>query len=307
MPHQQRNEDTLKNIISSPGPVASLPSPTGLPGESVRVMALPEAPLPSSYGRQRDNATAVQALIDRTGLPAPTVVAQPDAVHVVLADVDDLALWRAELDGRVRADVTPWRTVEWTLFCQLSATRRRGAVLVVVHALAVVGQDVLPSLRDAAGVAALGALPMPVGPEPESLEARERVELLTGLERALAPFCADPKAAAVAAAGARHCEAEWLLRDAEVSQARVTELEAELAALKGRLAELEDLTPAAIQTCRVCGAGYTLGEPCSTCAFQARMAAETASLREPEPEFHAWLHHENRVGHDLPETGGTPC
>lgn len=27
-------------------------------------------------------------------------------------------------------------------------------------------------------------------------------------------------------------------------------------------------------------------------------------LAEPEPEFHAWLHHENRVGHDLPETGG---
>ncbi|MFF7837627.1 hypothetical protein ACFZC6_02140 [Streptomyces ossamyceticus] len=128
--------------------------PTDLPGESVRVMTLPEAPLPSPFARQRDNATAVQALIDRTGLPAPTVVAQPDAVHVVLADVDDLALWRAELDGRVRADETPWRTVEWTLFAQMSATRRRGAVLVMVHALAVPGQDVLPSLRDAAGVAA---------------------------------------------------------------------------------------------------------------------------------------------------------
>lgn len=129
-------------------------NPTGLPGESVRVMTLPEAPLASPYGMQRDNATAVQALIDRTGLPAPTVVARPDMVHVVLADVDDLALWRAELDGRVRADVTPWQTVEWTLFAQLAATRRRGVVLVVVHALAVSGQDVLPSLRVAAGVAA---------------------------------------------------------------------------------------------------------------------------------------------------------
>lgn len=28
------------------------------------------------------------------------------------------------------------------------------------------------------------------------------------------------------------------------------------------------------------------------------------SPREREPEFHAWLHHENRVSHDLPETGG---
>ena len=128
--------------------------PTDLPGESVRVMTLPEAPLPSPFARQRDNATAVQALIDRTKLPAPTVVAQPDAVHVVLADVDDLAVWRAELDGRVRADETPWQTVEWTLFAQLEATSRRGAVLIVVHALAVSGQDVLPSLRNAAGVAA---------------------------------------------------------------------------------------------------------------------------------------------------------
>lgn len=128
--------------------------PTDLPGESVRVMALPDAPLPSAYGRQRDNATAVQALIDRTKLPAPTVVAQPDMVHVVLADVDDLAVWRAELDGRVRADETPWQTVEWTLFAQLEATSRRGAVLIVVHALAVPGQDVLPALRNAAGVAA---------------------------------------------------------------------------------------------------------------------------------------------------------
>lgn len=59
------------------------------------------------------------------------------------------------------------------------------------------------------------------------LEDRERVELLTGLERALAPFCVDAKAAAVAAAEVRHCEAEWLLRDAQRSQDRVTELEAE--------------------------------------------------------------------------------
>lgn len=132
----------------------TLTNPTDLPRASVRVMALPEAPLPSPYGMQRDNATAVQTLIDRTSLPAPTVIAQPDAVHVVLADVDDLDLWRAELDGRVRADVTPWRTVEWTLFAQLPATSRRGVVLIVVHALTVLGQDVLPSLRDAAGVAA---------------------------------------------------------------------------------------------------------------------------------------------------------
>ncbi|CAL9348075.1 hypothetical protein SUDANB1_00404 [Streptomyces sp. enrichment culture] len=85
-----------------------------------------------------------------------------------------------------------------------------------------------------------------------------------------------------------------------------------------RVAELEALKPAPIQKCRVCGAGYSYGEPCSTCDFKARMAAETAStspdaltqtfapvaaLREDDP-FH--LHHTYRLGRDLPQPGGAP-
>jgi hypothetical protein len=130
---------------------------------------------------------------------------------------------------------------------------------------------------------------------------------------------------------------EFLMRDVLRLRARVAELEVERDALKGRLAELEDLTPAAIQTCRVCGAGYTLGEPCSTCAFQARMAAEVDGITrriaptqalgyeeraaaESDPgrrvawrmlaadvadgEHYAVVHHDYRVSHDLPQTGG---
>ncbi|WP_075737480.1 hypothetical protein [Streptomyces acidiscabies] len=48
-----------------------------------------------------------------------------------------------------------------------------------------------------------------------------------------------------------------------------------LRANRDRIAELEALTPASVQTCRKCGAGYTYGEPCSVCLFKARMAAET--------------------------------
>ncbi|MFF8716213.1 hypothetical protein ACF07T_32980 [Streptomyces sp. NPDC015184] len=44
--------------------------------------------------------------------------------------------------------------------------------------------------------------------------------------------------------------------------------------LRARVAELEALTPAAIQTCRICGAGYDYGQPCSVCEFKKRMAAE---------------------------------
>lgn len=32
-----------------------------------------------------------------------------------------------------------------------------------------------------------------------------------------------------------------------------------------------------IQECPTCHAGYTLGQPCQTCAFNARMAAEQAA------------------------------
>ncbi|MFJ8345085.1 hypothetical protein ACIQ9J_01655 [Streptomyces sp. NPDC094153] len=46
-----------------------------------------------------------------------------------------------------------------------------------------------------------------------------------------------------------------------------------------RVAELEALKPAPIQTCRTCGAGYTYGQRCSTCEFNTRMAAETEAHR----------------------------
>ncbi|MFD7609651.1 hypothetical protein [Streptomyces sp. NPDC059828] len=45
--------------------------------------------------------------------------------------------------------------------------------------------------------------------------------------------------------------------------------------LRARIAELEAVTPAAIQTCRKCGSGYTYGEPCSTCQFKSLMADST--------------------------------
>lgn len=128
-------------------------NPTGLPGSSVRVMTLPEAPLPSPYAMQRDNRDAVQVLIDRTGLPAPTLVPEPRVVHVMLADIDDMAPWFAELGGRVSHYPTPGVRA-WLLRTELPATRRRSAVPIEVHALASLSQDVLPSLRDAAGVAA---------------------------------------------------------------------------------------------------------------------------------------------------------
>ncbi|MGW4670144.1 hypothetical protein [Streptomyces sp. NPDC004324] len=118
------------------------------PSTTPTVLPLSEAPLPSPFARIRDNGDAVQVLIDRTGLPAPTLIAQPDVVHVMLADIDDMAPWLAELGGRVVVDGAPGCQA-WTLVTELERTRRRAAVTVQVHALTVAGQDVLPALRSA--------------------------------------------------------------------------------------------------------------------------------------------------------------
>ncbi|MFE3577862.1 hypothetical protein [Streptomyces vinaceus] len=67
---------------------------------------------------------------------------------------------------------------------------------------------------------------------------------------------------------------------AEDTDADEVVLLAEVDRLRARVAELEALKPASIQTCRVCGAGYDLGQPCSTCAFKALMATAAADLPE---------------------------
>ncbi len=81
------------------------------------------------------------------------------------------------------------------------------------------------------------------------------------------------------------------------------ETAAELKQLRARVAELEALTPAAIQTCRVCGAGYSYGEPCQSCQFRERMAAELKA-RGLEDPHDSPLHHDYRKGRDLPGFGG---
>ncbi|MEV1094739.1 hypothetical protein AB0I87_04530 [Streptomyces sp. NPDC049952] len=57
----------------------------------------------------------------------------------------------------------------------------------------------------------------------------------------------------------------------------------ELEELRARVAELEALTPAPIQTCRSCGAGYDYGKPCSVCEFKKRIAAEIAKAQVEAP------------------------
>lgn len=182
-----------------------------------------------------------------------------------------------------------------------------------------------------------GALPMPVLPEPLSPERdRLRAAFVEALDNAHhthpCPEYGKPywtgcvhydETGRVSGVGSCHNErradAVLVVRDAEVEslRARVAELEAErhstnealsdaavrMRVDRDRIAELEALTPARIQTCRVCGAGYTYGQRCTTCEFKARMASELQA-RGLDGEHYPLVHHDYRVSHDLPETGG---
>jgi hypothetical protein len=103
-------------------------------------------------------------------------------------------------------------------------------------------------------------------------------------------------------------------REANRLMIRVAELEAErhstnealsdaaeqLRVQRDRIAELEALTPAPIQTCQTCGAGYTYGEPCSVCAFHVLMEIAQKKQRQPEDPHTSELHHTYEIGRDLP-------
>lgn len=153
----------------------------------------------------------------------------------------------------------------------------------------------ITNLADA--VAALGALPMPMGPEPKPMRAERLAEIrehVAGIRNwSLGNLAARDLLAEVDRLRDERHETNEALSDAAEA----------LRANAARIAELEALTPAAIQTCRVCGAGYSYGEPCQSCQFRARMAAELQA-RGLEDPHDSPLHHTYRVGHDLPETGG---
>nr|WSX48851.1 hypothetical protein OG409_07770 [Streptomyces sp. NBC_00974] len=74
---------------------------------------------------------------------------------------------------------------------------------------------------------------------------------------------------------AGHC---WLLSPPQ----------SEIERMRARVAELEALKPAAIQTCRTCGAGYSLGQACSVCLFHTQMAAAHAAAPHEGPEPHIY-------------------
>lgn len=224
----------------------------------------------------------------------------------------------------------------------------------------------ITNLPDA--VAALGALPLPVGPEPQALSEADELAAFRALELGdpdgrVSAACGNPShptwlRAKIDPRGCPWCEidqahedvvganlARWEeeqenarlrlalasaqrgrrglrsdLQFAEGSRQRwrtaTIEAERERDQLKARVAELEaerhvtnEALDDAVQELRAKEAPLK-GRARLDAAAAA--AAEVTHWRrlgitEPEGEFHGSLHHSYRLGHDLPETGGTQC
>jgi hypothetical protein len=156
--------------------------------------------------------------------------------------------------------------------------------------------------RLALTVACVGAVPVPVGPEPQALEALGQV--VAEIERF------GIYGAAVPAAKALVKRAGELVTENAALRARVAELEAErhstnealsdaaeaLRANRDRIAELEALKPAEIQTRRDVSPRAE--------KLRALLAGQRASLEDPHD---GPLAHRYRIPRDLPETGGAGC
>lgn len=214
----------------------------------------------------------------------------------------------------------------------------------------------ITNLSDA--VAALGALPVPVGPEPQALRliayAAKNTDLLLAdaAERRRAaewpwdmwcrichirPTSHRTEAEALEAADrhvklvhAPQAEVHQLmtaggLAEFERLRARVAELEAERHstnealddAARQRRADQEAFEAVRALCDAADYAGITSGGWFTVEAIRkalrlsapgpdavTKVFSPVASLREPEGEHYASVHHDYRVGHDLPETGG---
>jgi hypothetical protein len=103
----------------------------------------------SEYGLISDNRLAVEVLLDYTGLPAPTLIPRPDAVFVVVADVDDLEKWLDALGGRIHISSAADGLELWTLLTQTEPRGDGSRVEVRVSVPVPMGSWVQDAVRQA--------------------------------------------------------------------------------------------------------------------------------------------------------------
>ncbi|MFD6294562.1 hypothetical protein ACFWFU_07125 [Streptomyces sp. NPDC060235] len=104
---------------------------------------------PSTLGQTSDNRIAVESMLDYLPLPAPTMIARPDAVFITVADLDDLGEWLQERGGKIHVSSAADGLELWTL---LTSTAERGngtSVPVRVSVPVPMGESVMPYIRAA--------------------------------------------------------------------------------------------------------------------------------------------------------------
>lgn len=153
----------------------------------------------------------------------------------------------------------------------------------------------ITNLPDA--VRELGALPVPAGPEPQALTVEQLQLRVDEVERKYTFDTAELKRRIAELEAQRHVTNEAL--DDAVQALRVKQTAFETVRALCDAADYAGITSGGWFTVEAIRKALGLVVPDGLTRNMP-----VASLREPEPEFHAYLHHENRVGHDLPKTGG---
>ncbi len=114
------------------------------PGDLPAAIYGPITPLaPSPWVAARDNEFAVHTLIAYTDLPAPTVIPRPNAVYVIVPDLDDLAAWLEQRGGEIHVSPPFEGVTTWTLYTHTPQRGDGSRVAIRVVAASVAGEPVM--------------------------------------------------------------------------------------------------------------------------------------------------------------------
>ncbi|MGJ5895113.1 hypothetical protein ACSCBZ_24635 [Streptomyces niveiscabiei] len=103
----------------------------------------------SAFAQSSDNRIAVEAMLGYLPLPAPTLIARPEAVFVTVADVDDLGEWLAALGGTVHRSSAADGLELWTLLTSTPERSDGSSVAVRVSVPVPMGEPVMDEVRAA--------------------------------------------------------------------------------------------------------------------------------------------------------------
>ncbi|MEV5140313.1 hypothetical protein AB0K71_06110 [Streptomyces syringium] len=98
---------------------------------------------------QEANGRAVEILLDYTPVPAPVIIARPEAVYVMVTAMDDLGQWLYERGGEVHVSPAFEGMRVWTLHTHTDAARDGSRVAIRVSVAVPDGEPVMHEIAAA--------------------------------------------------------------------------------------------------------------------------------------------------------------